>query len=46
MILLGNFQEALDDATVSVQLAPTFTEAIEIGKFYAFPETCRNCLRG
>ena len=45
IILLGNFREALDDATVSVQLAPTSIEAIEIGKFYAFPETCRNCLR-
>ena len=44
IVLLGNFQEALDDATVSAQLAPTFIEAIEIGKFCAASsETCRNC---
>nr|XP_058971939.1 tetratricopeptide repeat protein 28-like [Pocillopora verrucosa]XP_058971940.1 tetratricopeptide repeat protein 28-like [Pocillopora verrucosa]XP_058971941.1 tetratricopeptide repeat protein 28-like [Pocillopora verrucosa] len=30
-LLLGNWEEALDDATVSAQLAPTFIEAIEIG---------------
>ncbi|XP_022790116.1 tetratricopeptide repeat protein 28-like [Stylophora pistillata] len=30
-LLLGNYQEALDDATVSVQLEPTFIKAIESG---------------
>lgn len=30
-LLLGNYQEALDDATVSVQLEPTFIKAIETG---------------
>ncbi|XP_022782962.1 uncharacterized protein LOC111323793 [Stylophora pistillata] len=30
-LLFGNYQEALDDATVSVQLEPTFIKAIENG---------------
>ena len=42
---LGNYQEALDDATVSVQLEPTFIKAIETGKFFAFPKVCRSFFR-
>ena len=34
IFLLGNYQESLDDATVAVQLDPTFIKAIENGKFF------------
>ncbi|PFX11771.1 Tetratricopeptide repeat protein 28, partial [Stylophora pistillata] len=32
-LLLGNYQEALDDATLSVQLEPTFIKPIENGNY-------------
>lgn len=37
VIFLGNYQEALNDATAAVKLEPTSVEAIETGKIITTP---------